>query len=51
MKADKEGLSFWLWIAGAFFVLLIAWGSFFYIASKNRVEEVPLPPLQKAVRE
>lgn len=32
----------WVWVAGAFLVMFIAWAVMFNIASKNRVAEVPL---------
>lgn len=36
----------WLWVVAAFVLQLIAWGVWFTIASRHRVEEVPLAPRQ-----
>lgn len=34
-----------LWLAaGAFAVMIAAWAVFLVMASKNKIEEVPLPP-------
>jgi hypothetical protein len=32
----------WLWFVAAFAVQLIAWGAWLMIASRHRVQEVPL---------
>jgi succinate dehydrogenase hydrophobic anchor subunit len=32
----------WVWVAGAFLVMLTAWAVMITVASKNRVAEVPL---------
>lgn len=42
MKAADAGRALWLWVGLAFGLLAAAWGVFFFIASRHRVEEVPL---------
>jgi hypothetical protein len=32
----------WLWILFAFILQLAAWGAWLYVASRHRVDEVPL---------
>jgi hypothetical protein len=34
--------SLWIWVGSGFLVLLIAWSVLFTIASRNRVQDVPL---------
>ena len=40
--SDVPANRLWLWVILAFALLLSAWGTFFYMARKNPVEEVPL---------
>lgn len=42
MKDGEGGAGLWLWVGLAFALLAAAWGTFFFIASKHRVEDVPL---------
>lgn len=42
MTAPAKPSRLWLWIVAAFLVQLIAWGAWFVIASKHKVQEVPL---------
>ena len=41
---DPKGRSGWLWVwvGGAFGVMLAAWAVLFTLASKHRVEDVPV---------
>lgn len=41
MVAESRN-TLWIWVGLAFGLLIAAWVTFFVIASKNRVEEVPL---------
>ncbi len=41
MAAESRN-SLWLWVGLAFGILLAAWMTFFVVASKQKVEEVPL---------
>ena len=41
MAGDSRN-TLWVWVGLAFGLLVAAWLTFFVIASKNRVEEVPL---------
>ncbi len=41
--AKNERLTWlWVWVAGAFLVMLAAWTVMFTLAAKNHVEEVPV---------
>ena len=49
-KAAKSPPSrLWLWVLAAFALQLAAWTAWFIIASRNKVEEVPLAtaPIKK----
>jgi len=45
MKKSAEGdrlTWLWVWVGGAFLVMLAAWAAMFTAAAKNHVEDVPL---------
>ena len=43
-KAVKKNAKpwLWVWVGGAFLVMLAAWAVMFTVAAKNRVEDVPV---------
>jgi hypothetical protein len=42
METRAKSSRLWLWFVAAFVVQVTAWGAWFVIASKNKVQEVPL---------
>ena len=47
-RNDRSAYSLWLWVAGAFFVTLLAWVVLFTVVQRTQVQSVPLEP--KGVR-
>jgi len=41
-SALAGGRSLWLWVAGGFLLLALAWGALFTVARATKVESVPL---------
>jgi len=41
-KTEPSGISLWLWVAGGFLLLMVAWGVLFSVARSAKVESVPL---------
>lgn len=48
--ADKKHRSLMIWVGLAFALLIAAWVTFFVIAAKHPVEEVPLQTPPKRAR-
>ena len=41
-NGETGGRSLWLWVAGGFLLLALAWGAMFTVARATKVESVPL---------
>jgi len=44
LPTPKGGAGLWLWVAGAFCVLILVWAVLFKVAHSAKVESVPLAP-------